>query len=213
FLFLHSPDMSGDFSAADEIKEELVEFKDEPVDAFTDIKQEESVCHVSSFDTTSDIKEEPMEIKDDPIDDFKQEEPIGDILCPSTESRPLVQPAPMETARSNLAKPSFVCSHCDKVFSTNYTFNRHMRTHSGEKPFSCRYCTAAFVDKSAHTRHIRQVHKEKLYACITCGAQFNMHADLNVHLLSNRGHVDHLESGPASGYIKCYQRRTHGVQR
>ncbi|GMR49365.1 hypothetical protein PMAYCL1PPCAC_19560, partial [Pristionchus mayeri] len=73
-----------DYYALDEIKEESEEFKDEPRDEFADIKQEEPVLNAWYLNKANEIKEEPMEIKEEPIDEFKQEEPISDILCPST---------------------------------------------------------------------------------------------------------------------------------
>ncbi|GMR50619.1 hypothetical protein PMAYCL1PPCAC_20814, partial [Pristionchus mayeri] len=81
--------MPGDYCAADEIKEELLEFKDEEIDEFADIKQEESVLDVPLPDTFHAIKEEPFEYKDEPFGffmDIKEEEPIGNMISPYTET-------------------------------------------------------------------------------------------------------------------------------
>ncbi|GMR52260.1 hypothetical protein PMAYCL1PPCAC_22455, partial [Pristionchus mayeri] len=83
---------SSDFYTSDEIKDEPVEFKEEPMDDFADIKQEDLIEDTFLND---EIKEEPVEIKDVLIDDFpltKDSEPIADMYCPSTgTSRPRYQ--------------------------------------------------------------------------------------------------------------------------
>ncbi|GMR43615.1 hypothetical protein PMAYCL1PPCAC_13810, partial [Pristionchus mayeri] len=76
---------------SNEIKEEEVEIKDEPVDEFADIKQEEPIVDDNAplfLDfTTNKMKEEPVEIKSEPIDDFSiinTEDPVTSMYCPST---------------------------------------------------------------------------------------------------------------------------------
>ncbi|GMR34791.1 hypothetical protein PMAYCL1PPCAC_04986, partial [Pristionchus mayeri] len=171
-----------------ELKESPVAIKDEPIDSFAEIKQEEPIADASYHATDDELKEEPMEMKDEPIDDLKQEEPTVDIFCPSTgSSRPLVQSTPLEIT---CTKSLFACSECDQEFARKVTLNRHMLIHAGEKPFSCIYCGVSFLDKSTLTAHIRQVHKEKPYSCLTCGKKFDTHSDMKKHLLFNRGHVD-----------------------
>ncbi|GMR34816.1 hypothetical protein PMAYCL1PPCAC_05011, partial [Pristionchus mayeri] len=66
----------------DEIKEEPLEFKDEPFDEVYEVKQEEPVINVPPLGTGNEFKEEPLEFKDEPLDDFsdiKREEPIINV--------------------------------------------------------------------------------------------------------------------------------------
>ncbi|GMR50617.1 hypothetical protein PMAYCL1PPCAC_20812, partial [Pristionchus mayeri] len=71
--------MSRDY-CTDDIKEEPIEFNEDPFDEFGEIKQEEPVLNMTTSDAPNDIQEERMEIKDD----FKDEEYIADMYCPST---------------------------------------------------------------------------------------------------------------------------------
>ncbi|GMR49367.1 hypothetical protein PMAYCL1PPCAC_19562, partial [Pristionchus mayeri] len=74
--------MSSEFYTIDEIKEEPEGFKDEPIDEYADIKQEEQFLNLPPLDTTNAIKEEPLEFKDEPFDafgDITQEEPMDDM--------------------------------------------------------------------------------------------------------------------------------------
>jgi uncharacterized Zn-finger protein len=40
-----------------------------------------------------------------------------------------------------------ICMICDKAFRDNWYLQRHMRSHTGEKPFTCKYCDKAFKQK------------------------------------------------------------------
>ncbi|GMR52179.1 hypothetical protein PMAYCL1PPCAC_22374, partial [Pristionchus mayeri] len=81
--------MSTDYNASDEIKEEPADIKEEPIDYFSDTKQEELLLKVLPVDTANDVKEEPLDFKDEEIDcffDIKQEEPLLNVLSDGTDN-------------------------------------------------------------------------------------------------------------------------------
>jgi hypothetical protein len=45
------------------------------------------------------------------------------------------------------------CLHCEKFLDTKYKLERHVRTHTGEKPFKCEMCPARFNQKSSLKTH------------------------------------------------------------
>jgi uncharacterized Zn-finger protein len=47
----------------------------------------------------------------------------------------------------------YACPHCDKNPATKYKLERHLRTHTGEKPFGCEVCLSRFNQKSSLKTH------------------------------------------------------------
>ncbi|XP_076063981.1 uncharacterized protein LOC143038542 isoform X2 [Oratosquilla oratoria] len=51
---------------------------------------------------------------------------------------------------------NFVCSHCEKTFTTKASLVRHLRTHTGETPFACPYCGQNFKEHGTLSRHLKK---------------------------------------------------------
>ncbi|KAJ8930940.1 hypothetical protein NQ314_016204 [Rhamnusium bicolor] len=52
----------------------------------------------------------------------------------------------------------FFCHLCPKSYFANNKLQKHIRSHSGERPFQCSNCEKSFVDKSYIKQHLKTAH-------------------------------------------------------
>jgi KRAB domain-containing zinc finger protein len=65
------------------------------------------------------------------------------------------------------------CEDCGKYLMTRYSYVRHLRIHSGEKPCTCHVCGKQFRTSALLNRHVRDVHEGiKEHPCDICGRKF-----------------------------------------
>ncbi|XP_021931550.1 zinc finger protein 585A-like isoform X2 [Zootermopsis nevadensis] len=70
-------------------------------------------------------------------------------------------------------KTLYRCEHCCKYLMTRYSYVRHLRIHSGEKPCTCHVCGKQFRTSALLNRHVRDVHEGiKEHPCDICGRKF-----------------------------------------
>lgn len=54
----------------------------------------------------------------------------------------------------------FFCPMCPKGFRSKVDKERHLRTHTGEKPFKCPYCPHSSATKGNLKAHMRHIHTD-----------------------------------------------------
>lgn len=62
-----------------------------------------------------------------------------------------------------------MCSFCGKAFATRDHLNRHVRTHTKEKPYPCNYCDMRFSMVQNLRRHEKLHTGERPFKCDVCG--------------------------------------------
>lgn len=82
---------------------------------------------------------------------------------------------------------TYICKVCDKNFTKQFSLNRHMQLHTGEKPHKCSVCRKAFIQKTDMERH-ETTHSASLnFNCNfkDCNKRFKTKKNLNCHAVTH----------------------------
>lgn len=80
------------------------------------------------------------------------------------------------------------CDECGASYSSSTLLKVHCRKHTGERPYVCYKCGLGFVSGSKLTNHMKKHSDVKPFKCEHCGFAFRQRYSL-------RNHVAHVHSG------------------
>ncbi|XP_042880406.1 protein tramtrack, beta isoform-like isoform X21 [Penaeus japonicus] len=78
------------------------------------------------------------------------------------------------------------CLYCHYSSNVLTNLNRHMRTHTGEKPFACPHCPYTCTQKENLKTHIRTHTGEKPYTCPYCPFRSSRKDSLKGHMFQHQ---------------------------
>ncbi|CAF1165881.1 unnamed protein product, partial [Didymodactylos carnosus] len=80
------------------------------------------------------------------------------------------------------------CTYCSNAFKTTSQLQNHVNTHLGIKPFQCKFCDYKFTTSGELIRHVRYKHTlEKPHKCTECGYATVELSKLRRHIRTHTG--------------------------
>ncbi|CAH1108756.1 unnamed protein product [Psylliodes chrysocephalus] len=81
----------------------------------------------------------------------------------------------------NDTKNLYPCTQCGKSFKNRWSYERHTKSHTGERPHICNICKRGFRQKAHLKDHLRIHSGEKPYQCFICKRSFRHLSTISKH--------------------------------
>ncbi len=118
----------------------------------------------------------------------QQPSPEGDKQMSSPPPPP---PTTSSQQQQQQQQPMFHCPFCAKPFHARWMLERHLPSHTGQRPYKCVRCERRFSLQSSAVRHVKNVHR---------GENFDAEAEASSMVIKDKdGDVGGLGAGGAIG--------------
>ncbi|XP_018404920.1 PREDICTED: zinc finger protein 493-like [Cyphomyrmex costatus] len=117
-----------------------------------------------------------------------------DVSLDTRESSSKVNKSPNQTGKRKLPAEnrisktqSLKCTFCKQKFSFPSVLERHIRSHTNERPYECEVCKKSFKQLGHLSQHSLTHHDYRSFQCTVCSVKFDSLDLLKQHAHSHKG--------------------------
>lgn len=144
------------------------------------------------------------------MDNVLKPEPAESSETVNPIPEPTISPPTVCSSSTSLTSDRpYVCSLCDKSYTSASSLLIHERRHAGERPYVCRFCSKSFPDSSSCSRHQRIHTGERPYVCEICQRAFNDSSHLVTHRRKHTGERPYSCSQCPKAFFKSSDLKRH----
>lgn len=124
-----------------------------------------------------------LEASNEDCDSLDTRESPSKVGKSSNQSRRRKPPAESRVSKVQSLK----CTYCKQKFSFPSVLERHMRSHTNERPYVCEVCNKSFKQLGHLSQHSLTHHDYRSFQCTVCGVKFDSLDLLKQHAHSHKG--------------------------
>ena len=111
--------------------------------------------------------------------------------------------------RTHTGEKPHLCTICGEGFNSKQTLKCHVAMHKGESKFVCKYCQRQFLKNNQLRNHERTHTGERPFKCEECGKRFVQKAHLNTHMRVHTGEIPYECEKCKQSFKYLSQRKNH----